>query len=67
MPRRPRVKSVGFHHIIINRGVARSNIFLKDGDFKKFLVILEDTKLRYNFIVHSFCLMNNHYHLRFVY
>jgi len=62
MPRAPRVESVGFHHII-NRGVARDNIFLKDDDFKKFLVILEDAKLRYNFIVHSFCLMNNHYHL----
>jgi len=62
MPRRPRVESIGFHHII-NRGVARSNIFLKDDDFKKFLEILDDTKLRYNFIVHSFCLMSNHYHL----
>ncbi len=62
MPRRPRVEYIGFHHII-NRGVARSNIFLKDNDFKKFLEILEDTKIRYDFIVHSFCLMSNHYHL----
>ncbi len=38
MPRKPRVEHIGFHHII-NRGVARGNIFLKDDDFKKFLEI----------------------------
>ena len=62
MSRRPRIENIGFHHII-NRGVARSNIFLKDDDFKEFLTVLEDAKLRYDFMVHSFCLMNNHYHL----
>ena len=62
MPRKPRVEYIGFHHII-NRGVARSNIFLKDDDFKKFLEIVEVAKERYDFIIHSFCLMNNHYHL----
>ena len=62
MPRQPRIENIGFHYII-NRGVAKSNIFLKDDDFKKFLTILEDAKLRYDFVIHSFCLMNNHYHL----
>jgi len=62
MPRKPRIENIGFHHVI-NRGVARGNIFLKDDDFKKFLEIVEVAKERYNFILHSFCLMNNHYHL----
>jgi len=62
MPRKPRVESVGFHHII-NRGVARGNIFLKDKDFEKFLEILQEATQRYDFTVHSFCLMSNHYHL----
>ena len=62
MPRKPRIEHIGFHHII-NRGVARSNIFLKDDDFKKFLQIVIEAKERYDFILHSFCLMNNHYHL----
>jgi len=62
MPRQPRVEHIGFHHLI-NRGVARGDIFLKDDDFEKFLEILEDAKVRYDFIIHSFCLMNNHYHL----
>jgi len=62
MPRRPRVESIGFHHIV-NRGVARGDIFLKDSDFKKFLEILQEAKERYGFTLHSFCLMSNHYHL----
>ena len=62
MPRKPRIEYIGFHHII-NRGVARGNIFLKDDDFKEFLEIVEVAKERYDFVLHSFCLMNNHYHL----
>lgn len=62
MPRQPRVENIGFHHVI-NRGVARGDIFFKDDDFKKFLEILKDAKLRYHFTLHSFCLMSNHYHL----
>jgi len=62
MPRPPRVEQSGYYHII-NRGVARMNIFLKDDDFKKFLEIMYIAKERYDFIVHAFCLMHNHYHL----
>ena len=62
MPRRPRVENIGFHHVV-NRGVARGDIFLKDSDFKKFLEIVQEAKERYSFNVHSFCLMSNHYHL----
>ena len=62
MPRRPRVENIGFHHIV-NRGVARGDIFLKGNDFKKFLEIVKEAKERYDFTVHSFCLMSNHYHL----
>ncbi len=62
MPRRPRVEDIGFHHII-NRGVARCDIFLKPDDYVKFLTILKEAKDRYHFVIHSLCLVNNHYHL----
>lgn len=62
MPRRPRVEEIGFHHII-NRGVARGNIFLRPADFEKFLGITLEAKERYDFTVHALCLMTNHYHL----
>jgi len=62
MPRKLRVEDAGLHHII-NRGVARGDIFLKNKDFEEFLQNIQIAKDRYNFIVHSLCLMNNHYHL----
>jgi len=62
MPRKPRVEYAGYHHLI-NRGVARQDIFLKDADYERFLEILEHTADIYNFNVHSLCLMPNHYHL----
>ena len=62
MPRKPRVEYPGYHHII-NRGVARGDIFLKEADFIKLLELLKHTSKIYNFKVHSLCLMRNHYHL----
>jgi len=62
MSRRPRIEQAGFHHLI-NRGVAKTNIFLKPQDYEKFLQIVLEAKERYDFIVHSLCLMSNHYHL----
>jgi len=62
MPRKPRIEYPGYHHLI-NRGVARGNIFLKETDFLKFLEILANTTQSYNFEVHALCLMTNHYHL----
>jgi len=39
MARRPRLDMAGYHHVL-NRGVARSNIFTSSADKDKFLQIL---------------------------
>ncbi len=62
MARRLRVEICGYHHVY-NRGVAKKRIFLKDKDREKFLEILDDVSKEYKFNIHSFCLMDNHYHL----
>ena len=62
MPRRERITHPGFYHII-NRGVERRNIFLDEDDFDKFLSILYKVFKDYAAILHSYCLMTNHYHL----
>ena len=62
MPRRLRIEVCGYHHIY-NRGVAKSDIFLNNSDKEKFLEILSETSKEYKFNIHSFCLMDNHYHL----
>ena len=61
MARRVRIEEIGFYHII-NRGVERRNIFLDDDDRDKFIKIIDESAETYSFIMHSFCLMDNHYH-----
>ena len=62
MARRPRLDMAGYHHVV-NRGVARSNIFTSSADKDKFLQILCKACKLYDVIVHDYCLMDNHYHL----
>jgi len=60
--RKPRLTIPGYYHII-NRGVARKAILQFSKDKDKFLEILCHCANEYGFVVHSYCLMDNHYHL----
>lgn len=62
MARPTRIEKNGYYHVI-NRGVAKGNIYLDDTDFLKFLEIAEEASKEYGFEVYSFALMRNHYHL----
>ena len=62
MPRRLRIDFAGFHHVV-NRGVARTDIYLCSEDKNKFLEILCKACRVYRVNVHDYCLMDNHYHL----
>jgi putative transposase len=62
MPRRPRITTPGFYHVI-NRGVNSEKIFLSDEDKEKFLEFLDLSRSIYQFTLHSFCILDNHYHL----
>jgi putative transposase len=45
------------------RGNARMNIYKDDADRSEFLSVLEQTLKRFNWLLHAYCLMSNHYHL----
>ncbi len=62
MARRLRIEDAGFHHIL-NRGVNRQVIFNTTEDKEKFLEIVCEVSMHYDFKIHSYVLMNNHYHL----
>jgi len=62
MARKLRIEKVGFYHVI-DRGVAKSSIYIDNDDFLKFLEITGEASDEYDFMIYSFCLMNNHYHL----
>jgi putative transposase len=63
MGRPLRIEYAGALYHITSRGNERRKIFLEDGDRKKFLGILEDYHDRYGILIHSYVLMDNHYHL----
>lgn len=62
MARRIRIEDAGFHHVL-NRGVNRGIIFNTDDDKEKFLEILCAVSHQYDFKIHAYVLMSNHYHL----
>ena len=62
MPRKPRITSPGCYHVI-NRGVNHEKIFLVDEDKEYFIELLDISREIYQFTVHSFCILDNHYHL----
>lgn len=62
MARKNRINELGYYHVI-NRGVERRNIFLEPEDYDKFLDLLLEVKKKYNTLIHTYCLMTNHYHI----
>ena len=48
---------------VTSRGNERKHIYLQEDNFELFLHILGDVCKQYNWVVHTYCLMSNHYHL----
>jgi REP element-mobilizing transposase RayT len=63
MTRPLRIEFKGAVYHITSRGNARQGIFLDEKDFADFLSVLCSVVKKYHFILHAYCLMNNHYHL----
>ncbi|MCG2725929.1 MAG: transposase [Elusimicrobia bacterium] len=63
MARSLRIEYSGAIYHITSRGNAYKNIFNNDSDRELFLETLYAVIKRYNWLCHSYCLMDNHYHL----
>jgi REP element-mobilizing transposase RayT len=63
MARPLRIEFSGALYHMTFRGNARQPIFLDKEDFTDFLRVLCSVVKRYHFILHTYCLMNNHHHL----
>ena len=63
MPRPIRIEYENACYHVMNRGRARNNIFYKDDHYETFLKTIEESCERFCAIVHSYCLMPNHYHI----
>lgn len=63
MARPLRIEYPGAVYHITGRGNERKPIYKDDHDREAFLSILKRTNDRHNWTCHSYCLMDNHYHL----
>jgi REP element-mobilizing transposase RayT len=64
MARKPRLQVADVVYHVGSRGVERRPIFdVIRGDRAYFFVLLAQTVTRYQWLVHAYCLMGNHFHL----
>lgn len=60
-PYRLQAENCVYH--ITSRGNERKEIFVSEGDYKRFLEYLNTAKEKFKFYLYAYCLMSNHYHL----
>jgi REP element-mobilizing transposase RayT len=63
MARPLRLEYAGALYHITSRGNERQAIYAENSDFELFLSLLANVCGQYNWVVHAYCLMTNHYHL----
>lgn len=63
MARPLRIEFAGALYHVTARGDRREAIYLGDEDREAFLELLGEVCRRFNWTVHAYCLMSNHYHL----
>lgn len=63
MARPLRIEYAGALYHVTSRGDRREDIYEDDEDREVFLEVLSHCVERFNWLVHAYCLMSNHYHL----
>jgi putative transposase len=63
MARPLRIQAPGLWHHVMNRGVARGDVFVDSQDREGFLGLLAEVRERWGMRTHAACLMGNHFHL----
>jgi putative transposase len=63
MARPLRITFPGAFYHITSRGNERKNVFKSRRDREKFLEYFESAVVRYDAVIHAYCLMDNHYHI----
>jgi len=63
MARPLRIEFAGALYHVTSRGNGREDIYLDDSDRELFMVVLGEACGLFNWTVHAWCLMGNHYHL----
>lgn len=59
----PNVTVKGAFYHVCSRGFNKQNLFITRSDYFYFLNLLEKAVMKFDFKIHSYCLMPNHYHI----
>ena len=62
MARPLRIEYPGAFYHVTSRGNEQRDIFTSQKDREKFISYLESATVRYGAVIHTYCLMGNHYH-----
>jgi REP element-mobilizing transposase RayT len=63
MSRPLRIEFAGALYHVTSRGDRREDIYADDADRVAWIGVLEQVSARFNWVVHAYCLMSNHYHV----
>lgn len=63
MARPLRIEYAGALYHVTSRGDGQEDIYREDADRVAFLGVIGDVCERFNWVMHAYCLMDNHYHL----
>ena len=63
MARPLRIEFPGGLYHLTSRGDRREDIYLNDADRQRWLDLLGEVCVRYNWLCHAYCLMDNHFHI----
>ena len=63
MPRPKRLLLPNAVYHVFNRGISKKTIIFSDYHKSLFIQLLDEISQKFNVLIHTYCLMNNHYHL----
>jgi len=63
MARPLRLEYAGALYHVTARGDRRESIYTDDGDRREWLAVMEEVCRRFNWVIHAYCQMTNHYHV----
>lgn len=63
MARPLRIEFAGALYHVTSRGDGLEDIYLDDSDRSNYIEVLKEVCTRFNWVVHAYCLMTNHYHI----
>ena len=63
MPRIARQIISNLPHHVIQRGNRRQDVFFEASDYRMYLALMKEQEALGDFVIHAYCLMQNHVHL----